>query len=98
MFSARGVVRRPPRRGISGKMPVAVTRALRTSRWDRRRRVYYDLLKLGPPIKEDHDEDFSDGSARLTALSGDCVGLSQKPRRPSSRLSRSAFITSGPIG
>ena len=33
--------------------------------------MYYDLLKLGPPIKEDHDEDFSDGSARLTALSGD---------------------------
>ena len=43
--------------------------AMVLTRWDRRRRVYYDLLKLGPPIKEDHDEDFSDGSARLTAFS-----------------------------
>ena len=52
--------------------------ALRTSRWDRRRRVYYDLLRLGPPINENAKEDFSDGSARLTALSGDGTSLASK--------------------
>ena len=54
---------------IVNRCHASLVAALQTSHWDRRRRVYYDLLRIGNVDVAHEARDFSDAGARLAALS-----------------------------